>query len=201
MNAQPTLMPKATAVWLIENTALTFEQIAEFCTLHPLEIQSLADEDYGIKIKGLSPIVSGQLTREEIERCEKNSKARLESRELPAQLKKTKKTGKKYTPIAKRQDKPDAIHFLLKKYPMLTDAQICKLIGTTKATVESIRLKQHWKIQTMRDVDPVIIGFCSQLELDSAVERATHMQEKEQASKPNLSDDTLVDSDSFFDKD
>lgn len=174
------LMPKATAVWLIENTALTFEQIAEFCGLHILEIQSLADEDYGIKIKGSSPIVSSQLTHEEIKRCEADKKAKLKLSALPSQLiKKTKKIGKKYTPIAKRQDKPDAIYYLIKKYPELQDVQICKLIGTTKSTVQAIRARNHWKINSMREIDPVISGFCKQSELDETVKKARVRRDRE----------------------
>lgn len=195
MSTHLLLMPKATAVWLIENTCLTFEQVANFCGLHILEIQSLADEDYGIKIKGLSPIVSGQITREEIERCEKDPTAKLVMRDLPSQLTKSRKQGKKYTPISKRQDKPDAIHFLLKKYPNLIDAQICKLIGTTKSTVEAIRSKSHWKIQTMRDIDPVIIGFCTQTELDMAVQKAEIRANKEKMTLEKQ--ETLADPDNF----
>ena len=196
MSTHLLLMPKATAVWLIDNTCLTFEQVANFCGLHVLEIQSLADEDYGIKIKGLSPIVSGQITREEIERCEKDTTAKLVMRDLPSQLSKPKKQGKKYTPISKRQDKPDAIHFLLKKYPNLVDAQICKLIGTTKSTVESIRAKSHWKIQTMRDIDPVIMGFCTQTELDMAVQKAEIRTNKEKMTHEKH--ETLADPDNFI---
>jgi hypothetical protein len=173
-------MPKATAVWLIENTALTFEQIAEFCGLHILEVQSLADEDYGTKVRGSSPIISSQLTAEEIARCEKDSKARLKLLILPSQLiKKIKKTStKKYTPIAKRQDKPDAIYFLVKKYPELLDTQICKLIGTTKTTVEAIRARTHWKINSMREIDPVISGFCKQSELEIYLKKMQSRQDK-----------------------
>lgn len=196
MSNQP-LMPKATAVWLIENTALTFQQIADFCSLHILEIQSLADEDYGVQVKGLSPIVAGQLTRDEIDRCEADAKQKLKIKALPTQLKKQKK-GKKYTPISKRQDKPDAIHFLLKKFPMLMDSQICKLIGTTKSTIASIRDKSHWKMQSMRDVDPVIAGFCSQSELDAAVKRGEARQEREQAANQESTADTLIDPDKFL---
>ena len=174
------LMPKATAMWLIENTALTFQQIAEFCGLHVLEIQSIADEDYGIKIKGSSPIISSQLTHEEIKRCELDKKARLKLLILPSQLiKKPKKSGKKYTPIVKRQDKPDAIYYLLKKYPELQDVQICKLIGTTKSTVQAIRSRNHWKINSMRDIDPVITGFCKQSELEEYLKKSRTRQERE----------------------
>lgn len=177
------LMPKATAVWLIENTALTFQQISEFCGLHPLEVQSLADEDYGIKIKGNNPIISSQLTHEEIQRCEADPQAKLELLALPSQIsKKNKKSSKKYTPLSKRQDKPDAIYFLIKKHPELLDSQIAKLIGSTKSTVESIRTRTHWKINSMRDIDPVISGFCKQFELENAVLKAKKRKENE-ASK------------------
>jgi len=188
------LMPKATAVWLIENTALTFEQISEFCGLHILEIQSLADEDYGVKIRASSPIISSQLTHEEIKRCEADPKARLKLLILPSQMiKKSKKiTGKKYTPIAKRQDKPDAIYYLIKKHPELLDSQICKLIGTTKSTVEAIRARTHWKINSMRDVDPVTSGFCKQSELDAYLKKIRLRQEREETakSKPENTDTT-----------
>lgn len=174
------LMPKATAVWLIENTALTFKQIADFCHLHILEVQSLADEDYGVKIRSSSPIVSSQLTHEEIKRCEADSNAQLKLLVLPSQtIKKPKKKGKRYTPISKRQDKPDAIYYLVKKYPELQDSQIAKLIGSTKSTVESIRMRTHWKINSMRDIDPVISGFCTQSELEAAITKAKSRQESE----------------------
>lgn len=182
------LMPKATAMWLIENTALTFEQIADFCGLHVLEIQSIADEDYGVKIKASSPIASSQLTHEEIKRCELDKKARLKLVALPSQMvKKSKKIGKKYTPISKRQDKPDAIYYLIKKYPELQDAQICKLIGTTKSTVQAIRARNHWKINSMRDIDPVITGFCKQSELEEYLKKARAIQSRDNAAqiKPN----------------
>lgn len=183
------LMPKATAVWLIENTTLTFEQISEFSGLHILEIQSLADEDYGIKIKGSSPIISSQLTHEEIKRCEADSNARLKLTILPSQmLKKSKKSAKKYTPIAKRQEKPDAIYYLIKKYPELQDVQICKLVGTTKSTVQAIRARNHWKINSMRDVDPVITGFCKQSELEECLKKSRVRQDRENLShaKPEI---------------
>ena len=174
------LMPKATAVWLIENTALTFEQISEFCGLHILEIQSIADEDYGSRVKGSNPIISSQLTSDEIKRCEQDSKARLKLSILPSYLlKKSKKVTKKYTPIAKRQDKPDAIYFLIKKYPELQDAQICKLVGTTKSTVQAIRARNHWKINSMREIDPVISGFCKQSELEEYLKKARTRQERD----------------------
>lgn len=167
------LMPKATAIWLIDNTALTFKQIAQYTSLHPLEIKSIADGDMANNIQGMNPIISGQLTKEEIERCEKDATAQLKSKELPHALKKIKKKKiSKYTPLSKRQDKPDAIHFLLNKFPILTDAQIVRLIGTTKTTIASIREKRHWKMDTMKNIDPVIAGFCTQYELDKAVEKS-----------------------------
>jgi uncharacterized protein len=174
------LMPKATAVWLIENTALTFQQISEFCGLHILEIQSIADEEYGSRIKGSNPVISSQLTLEEIKRCELDSATRLKLSVLPSQLlKKSKKVTKKYTPLSKRQDKPDAIYFLIKKYPELQDSQICKLVGTTKSTVEAIRARNHWKINSMREIDPVISGFCKQSELEEYLKKARVRQERD----------------------
>lgn len=174
------LMPKATAVWLLDNTTLTFEQISNFSGLHILEIKSLADEDYGVKIKGISPIISLQLTHEEIKRCEADPKAELKLSALPSQmLKKSKKTAKKYTPIAKRQEKPDAIYYLIKKYPELQDIQICKLVGTTKSTVQAIRARNHWKINSMRDVDPVTTGFCKQSELEECLKKARMRQDRD----------------------
>lgn len=166
------LMPKATAVWLVENTTLTFDQIAEFCSLHPLEVQGIADGEVAVGIQGGDPITSNQLTREEIERCEKDPTARLKmaKRELPRPLKRTK--GPRYTPVAKRQDKPDGIAWLLRHHPELKDSQIAKLIGTTKNTIQAIRERSHWNSPNIRPRDPVLLGLCSQGDLNAAVERA-----------------------------
>jgi hypothetical protein len=169
------LMPKATAVWLIDNTSLSFEQIAEFCGMHPLEVKGIADEDVAKGIKGIDPIAAGQLTHEQIEEAEKNPDVRLKM--APPKYKmphiKQKKTPR-YTPVSKRQDKPDAIYWLLRNHPELTDADIMKLIGTTKATIAKIRDRGHWNSQNIKAVDPVTLGLCSQIELDFVVGRAAH---------------------------
>ena len=169
--AQP-LMPKATAVWLIENTTLTFEQIADFCGLHPLEVQGIADGEVAEGIQGLDPIANHQLTREEISRCEADPTARLQmaKRELPKPQKRTR--GPRYTPVAKRQDKPDGIAWLLRHHPELKDSQIAKLIGTTKTTIQAVRDKTHWNTPNIRPRDPVLLGLCNQTDLNAAVERA-----------------------------
>jgi hypothetical protein len=167
------LMPKATAVWLVDNTSLSFEQIADFCGMHPLEVKGIADEDVAKGIKGIDPVAGGQLTREQIEEAEKDPNVRLKL--APAKYKmphvKAKKTPR-YTPVSKRQDKPDAIYWLLRNHPELTDADIMKLIGTTKATIAKIRERGHWNSQNIKAVDPVTLGLCSQIELDFIVGRA-----------------------------
>ena len=168
------LMPKATAVWLVDNSALSFEQIADFCGLHPLEVKGIADEDVAKGIKGMDPVTSGQLTREQIEEAEKNPKLRLKMappkhKVLPVKQKKIPR----YTPVSKRQDKPDAVYWILRNHPEFTDADIVKLIGTTKATIQKIRERSHWNATNIKAVDPVTLGLCSQIELDLAVERAS----------------------------
>jgi uncharacterized protein len=165
------LMPKATAVWLIENTTLTFEQIAAFCELHMLEVQGIADGEVAAGIKGLNPIVAGQLTREEIERCEKDPSARLRLTKPSAELK-PKRKEPRYTPLSKRQDRPDAIAWLLRHHPELSDAQICKLLGTTKNTVNAVRHRTHWNSPNIKPRDPVLLGLCTQTELDAAASQA-----------------------------
>jgi len=165
------LMPKATAVWLIENTSLSFEQIAEFCGLHPLEVQGIADDEVSTGIQGLDPIVRNQVTREEIERCQKDPSARLKMavQDLPQPAKRTK--GPRYTPVAKRQDKPDGIAWLARHHPELKDSQIARLIGTTKNTIQSVRERTHWNSPNIRPRDPVLLGLCSQSDLNQAVEK------------------------------
>ena len=176
------LMPKATAVWLVENTSLTFEQIADFCGLHPLEVKGIADEDVAKGIKGQDPVTSGQLTREQIEEAEKNPKARLKMAPPKHKMPPVKqKKAPRYTPVSKRQDKPDAVYWILRNHPEFTDADIVKMIGTTKATIQKIRERSHWNVTNIKAVDPVTLGLCSQLELDLAVERAH--QRRERAAK------------------
>lgn len=163
------LMPKATAVWLIENTPLTFKQIADFCGLHELEVQAIADGEVSIGIQGFDPVLSGQLTRAELERCIGDPTAKLEMArtDLPAPASKTK--GPRYIPIAKRGDKPDAIAWLLKHHPELSDAQIAKLVGTTKDTINKVRDRTHWNSPNIQARHPVLLGLCSQGDLDEAV--------------------------------
>ena len=165
------LMPKATAVWLIENTTLTFEQIAKFCGMHELEIKGIADGEVAQGIVGVNPIVNSQLTAENIEKCQKDPKASLVLN-IPKGVLGVKKKGKtkaKYTPIARRQDKPDAILWLVKNYPNITDNQVKKIVGTTKTMIESIRNKDHWNMDNIRPRDPVLLGICSQGELNRLV--------------------------------
>lgn len=184
MDTRP-LMPKATAVWLVENTSLTFEQIADFCGLHPLEVKGIADGEVAAGIRGLDPVAAGQLEREELERCQGNPKARLRlARPAAANLKPPKRKEPRYTPLSKRQDRPDAIAWLLRHHPELSDAQICKLLGTTKATVTAVRERTHWKSQEIRPRDPVILGLCSQTELDDTVAAARNTQRAHGAHQP-----------------
>lgn len=163
------LMPKATAVWLIENTALTFEQIADFCGMHPLEIQSIADGDVGAGMLGVDPIAANQLTAEEIKRCEADPDARLKLADVARQYVQTKAKGGRYTPVARRNDKPDAIAWLIKQFPTLPDSKIIKLIGTTRSTIEAVRSKSHWNTANIKPKDPVLAGLCSQTQLDNIV--------------------------------
>ena len=167
------LMPKATAVWLVENTALTFEQIAAFCGLHALEVQAIADGEVAAQMQGLDPVVNGQITTEEIKRCEQDPTARLElaKEALPEPLVKHK--GPRYTPISKRQDKPDAIAWLLKNHPELSDGQISKLVGTTKPTIAAVRDRTHWNSPNIKPRHPVALGLCTLPELEAAVARAS----------------------------
>ncbi len=171
--SQPPLMPKATAVWLVENTSLTFEQIAEFCKLHPLEVRGIADGEVAAGIKGLDPINSGQLTREELERAAANPGHHLKLAERKVKVPEMKKSkGPRYTPVSKRQDRPNAILWLLRNHPELKDAQIIRLIGTTKSTIAQIRDRTHWNAQTLTPIDPVSLGLSSQIDLDFEVGRA-----------------------------
>lgn len=169
--AQP-LMPKATAVWLVENTSLSFEQIAAFCGLHELEIQAIADGEVAVGMVGLDPIANGQLTKNEIERCEgdANRRLKLEVHDLPQPVARSK--GPRYTPITKRGDKPDGIAWLLKTHPELTDASICRLIGTTKPTIAAVRDKTHWNATNIKPRSPVLLGLCTARELEEALAHA-----------------------------
>lgn len=166
------MMPKATAVWLVEHTTLSFDQIADFCGLHALEIQAIADDEIAVGMVGLDPMVSGQLTSAEIEKCEKDPKARLKllKSDLPEPQKRPK--GARYTPVAKRQDKPDGIAWLIRHYTELSDAAVGRLLGTTKPTINSVRNRTHWNSANIRPRDPVEIGLCTSAELVAALEKA-----------------------------
>jgi hypothetical protein len=166
------LMPKATAVWLVENTSLSFEQIADFCGLHTLEVQGIADGEVAVGIVGLDPVANGQLSRDEIKRCEEDPAERLRMLKQDIPLPATRTKGPRYTPVSKRQDKPDAIAWLLRHHPELTDAQLTKLIGTTKSTIQAVRDRSHWNAPNLRPRDPVLLGLCTQGDLNAAVARA-----------------------------
>ncbi|MFU0504989.1 DUF1013 domain-containing protein [Pseudaminobacter sp. NGMCC 1.201702] len=174
--ANTLLMPKATAVWLVDNTALSFDQIAQFCSLHPLEVKAIADGESAQGIKGMDPIMTGQLSREEIARGEKDVNHRLKLLDPKVRVPESKRKGPRYTPLSKRQDRPNAILWLVKNHPELKDAQISRLVGTTKATIEQIRERKHWNSANLVPMDPVTLGLCSQIDLDIEVQRASRGQ-------------------------
>jgi hypothetical protein len=176
------LYPKATAVWLVDNTSLTFEQIAAFCGLHPLEVKGIADGEVARDIRGADPIGNGQLTREELARAEADSTYRLQAEvSRHAELLKTTKKAPRYTPVSRRQDRPDAIAWFVRNHPEVTDAQISKLLGTTKATIESVRNRSHWNTANIKPVDPVTLGLVGQLELDDVVKKAAEKKARDLA--------------------
>ena len=186
------LMPKATAVWLIDNTAMSFKQISEFCGLHILEVEGIADGDVGQGIRGADPIANGQVSREEIEKAEKDHNYAMKPNTFDAdELPKPKKRGPRYTPLSRRQDRPDAIAWLVRNHPEMSDAQISKLIGTTKPTIKSIRERTHWKINTIQPQDPVSLGLTSQIDLDKAVKIAAEKKAKEDAKNAVEGGDAL----------
>jgi uncharacterized protein len=173
-NKKLPLMPKATAIWLIDNTTLTFKQIADFCGMHELEVKGIADGEVAVGVIADNPITSGQLNKEEIERCCKDSNAKLQLKLSNAYetVSRAQKKGVKYTPITRRQDKPDAIYWIIKNFPEIRDSTIIKLIGTTKSTVDAVRNRTHWNMANIRQRDPVFLGICSQTDLDKVVEIA-----------------------------
>ena len=186
------LMPKATAVWLIENTSLAFNQIAEFCGLHPLEVQGIANEDVAKGIRGVDPIAQGFLSREEIARGEASETYKLKPLEQKRiDLPVVKKKGARYTPVARRGDRPDAIAWFLKNHPEVADSKIVKLIGTTKATIEQVRNRTHWNSNQIKPVDPVTIGLCSQIELDGVVQEAAAAKARADARAAKSGSKTL----------
>jgi len=166
------LMPKATAVWLVDNTALSFDQIASFCKLHPLEVAAIADGDTAFGIKGLDPVNTGQLSRDEIKRGEEDPNYQLKVAAPKVRVPEKKWRGPRYTPLSRRQDRPNAILWLLRHHDELKDAQIIRLVGTTKSTIEQIRNRTHWNIVNLTPMDPVMLGLCSQIDLDFEVARA-----------------------------
>ncbi len=185
MSANAPLMPMATAVWLVENTSLTFDQIADFCKLHPLEVKGIADGEVAAGIKGHDPITSNQLTRDMIGRAEKSDAVKLQLAPPKTILPEFKKTtrGGRYTPLSRRQDRPNAILWLLRNHPELKDAQVIRLVGTTKTTLQAIRERTHWNSATLQPLDPVTLGLCKQIDLDMEVGRANK-------DKPREAEDT-----------
>ena len=177
------LMPKATAVWLIDRTSLTFSQIAEFCGMHPLEVQAIADGEVAQGIVGYDPVSNHQLTMEEIRRCEADQNARLRLT-APVNPPPKRLRGARYTPVAKRQDRPDAIAFLLRNYPQLSEAQVIKLLGTTKETIQKVRDRSHWNSQNIKPRDPVTLGLCSQSDLNAFVAAANERLTREGQAVP-----------------
>lgn len=177
------LMPKATAVWLIDKTALTFTQIAEFCGMHPLEVQAIADGEVAAGINGYDPVKNNQVTQEQITRCEGNPDLRLKLSTKANPVARRAK-GARYTPIARRNDRPDAIAFVLRQFPQLSELQIIKLLGTTKDTIAKVRDRQHWNSANIKPRDPVILGLCSQTDLNAAVQAANERLAREGHSVP-----------------
>jgi uncharacterized protein len=176
------LMPKATAVWLVDNTSLSFEQIADFCGLHLLEVKGIADGEVARDIRGADPIANGQLTREDLDKAENNPKYMMKAQvSRHAELLKPQKKAPRYTPVSRRQDRPDAIQWFVKHHPEVTDAQISKLMGTTKATIEQVRSRTHWNSANIKPVDPVTLGLVTQIELDATVRKAAEVKAKQAA--------------------
>ncbi|MEW5962987.1 MAG: cell cycle transcriptional regulator TrcR [Pseudomonadota bacterium] len=186
MSDRKPLMPKATAVWLVENTSLTFEQIAEFCGLHVLEVKGIADGDVAQGIKGMDPISSGQLSREEIARAEEDHSHSLKLSEPKVEMPRVAaKQGPRYTPVSRRHDRPNAVLWLIRNHPELKDSQLMRLVGTTKPTIQQIRDRTHWNSPNLVAQDPVTLGLCSQIDLDAEVKKAAKRVERDRkAAKP-----------------
>ena len=210
------LMPKATAVWLVENTSLTFEQIADFCGLHSLEIQAIADDEVAVGMQGMDPIANGELTQEELDRCSANPRTKLKPAKPTNPVPKARSKGARYTPVSKRQDRPDAIAWLLKNYIELSDGQISKLLGTTKNTINAIRDRSHWNMPNIKPQNPVSMGLCTNEEFErvikvarrraeNAAKRAAKEEKQQQASAgetpsettPEILHESTVTSDSM----
>jgi hypothetical protein len=178
------LMPKATAVWLVDNTSLTFEQIADFCGLHPLEVKGIADGEVARDIRGADPIANGQLSRDELDRAEKEDRYRMKAQKSRhAELLKPVKKAPRYTPVSRRQDRPDAIAWFLRNHPEVADSQVARILGTTKATIDQVRNRTHWNSANIKPVDPVTLGLSTQLELDAIVRKAADKRAKDDARR------------------
>jgi hypothetical protein len=178
------LMPKATAVWLVDNSSLTFEQIADFCGLHPLEVKGIADGEVARDIRGADPISNGQLTREELDRAQADPKYRMKAQKSRhAEMLKPLRKGPRYTPVSRRQDRPDAIAWFVRNHPEVSDAQISKTLGTTKATIDQVRNRTHWNAANVKPVDPVSLGLVTQLELDALVKKAAEKKARDDARR------------------
>jgi hypothetical protein len=178
------LMPKATAVWLVDNSSLTFEQIADFCGLHPLEVRGIADGEVARDIRGADPISNGQLTREELDRAQSDATYRMKAQKSRhAEMLKPARKGPRYTPVSRRQDRPDAIAWFVRNHPEISDAQISKALGTTKATIDQVRNRTHWNSTNVKPVDPVSLGLVTQLELDALVKKASEKKAREDAKR------------------
>ncbi|MBI1406403.1 MAG: DUF1013 domain-containing protein [Caulobacter sp.] len=187
--AEPILMPKATAVWLVDNSSLTFEQIADFCGLHPLEVRGIADGEVARDIRGADPITNGQLNRAELDKAAADPKYRMVAQKSRhAELLKPQKKAPRYTPVSRRQDRPDAIAWFVRNHPEVTDAQISKLLGTTKSTIEAVRDRTHWNSANLKPVDPVTLGLVGQIELDAVVRKAAEKKAKDDLKKGIVSD-------------
>jgi uncharacterized protein len=187
MSDRRPLMPKATAVWLVENTSLTFDQIATFCGLHVLEVKGIADGDVAQGIKGLDPVSSSQLTREEIEESEADESRPLHLAEPKVVVPETPtRKGPRYTPVSRRQDRPNAVLWLLRNHPELKDSQIMRLVGTTKPTIQQIRERSHWNAPNLTPQDPVTLGLCSQIDLDAEVKKAARRTGRDHADQPDV---------------
>ena len=178
------LMPKATCVWLVDNSSLTFDQIADFCGLHPLEVKGIADGEVARDIRGADPISNGQLTREELDRGQADPKYRMKAQKSRhAEMLKPLRKGPRYTPVSRRQDRPDAIAWFVRNHPEVSDAQVSKALGTTKATIDQVRNRTHWNSANVKPVDPVSLGLVTQLELDALVKKAAEKKAREDAKR------------------
>jgi hypothetical protein len=178
------LMPLATAVWLIENTSLAFDQIADFCRLHPLQVKGIADGDVAVGVRGINPITNNQLTREELDAAQADPKYRMKLARTKTIVAEKPRKGPRYTPVSKRQNRPDAIAWLVRNHPEISDAQVAKLLGTTKSTIQSVRDRSHWNAQNITPQDPVGLGLCSQIDLDNLVRKAASKRTKLQPAAP-----------------